>query len=119
MKILNLTKWHLKMIGIFPVQNFPFKLREYQQFINRIHTILILLILISYTSSVECFLWFKAKTFVEYSEGAFYVSVSSLVVALYLALLWKKSELINFIEYLEIVAEQRKLIPKKKKQNVY
>lgn len=106
MKILNLTKWHLKMIGIFPVQNLPSNLREYQPLINRIHTIFILLELISYTTSVECFFWFKAKTFIEYSEGAFYVSVSSLVVALYSALLWKKSELINFIQYLEMIAEQ-------------
>lgn len=111
MTILKFTKRHLIISGILPLpsQNFKSKLIEYPQCINRFQNAFVYLMLISYAISEVCFLSFKAQTFIEYTEATFCIAVSTLALALYSILLWRKANLIDFMQNLELIVEQSKL----------
>lgn len=112
MTISSISKKHLIILGILPVteQHFPFKLRKYQSLLNRIHVIFVFAMLIGYASTAQSFIWFKAQTFAEYFAVLFFLVVTTFHIALYTALIWKRSNLSQFIDDVENVMDESKFI---------
>lgn len=110
MLIFSTVKWQLTMIGVIPIpeERLPSTFRSFQTPINWIHIIFVWFSLFTFTFSPLLFLFFKACNFTEASEAVFTVSVAVLDLILYSIFIWKRTELLDFIDELENILEIRK-----------
>lgn len=74
---------------------------------NQIHIALIFIVLISYSMSSLSFLFFNVKTFVEFTESAFWASRSVLSLAVYVAFVWHKRDLAEILDNLNRIVQKR------------
>lgn len=109
MQVLYSVKKSLIILGILPMkeQNLPVKLRKYQSIINWAHIFFIIVWLTCYFSSVLGFLFLRATTFGQYSEGGLFCSVTAVRVALYIIFVVQKSKLASLMDDLEKIIEKR------------
>lgn len=98
--ILASVKRSLTIVGVIPVLgwNFETKLRKHQLLLNIVHISFMLISLTTYTSSVMLFLFFKAESFLEFAEAAFFSSVTFLHVSSYVLLIQSRSKLFDLIK---------------------
>lgn len=110
MPIILTPKFHLTILGIFPVpeQQFPEFFRKYHLVFNRVHISFVVMMLMGYVSSVLIFLFQKASTVYEYSEGALFSSVTIFRATLYFLLISKKSNLSSLMDELAEIVDNSK-----------
>ena len=112
MAFLATVKKHFVILGIMPII-IPLKVRKYQSLINRIHVIFMFIFLVSFANAVQYFAIFEAKTFSDYSKAIFFNSVTSLHLALYAILQWKRTDLLDLIHDLDRASEKSESILKR------
>lgn len=106
MTILASVRGHLKILGILPLskKDLPFALQEYKSVVNHAYNCFWHISLATYSLTVVCFILFEAKTFLEYTGSAFFLSVTFLHFVSHIILFTSKWELIDlFKESDEIV----------------
>lgn len=109
MAFLATVKKHFVILGIMPII-VPLKVRKYQSLFNRIHVFFMFVFLVSFANAVQYFAIFEANTFSDYSDAIFFNSVTSLHLALYAFLQWKRTDLLNLIHDLDRASEESELI---------
>lgn len=105
MLILCELKKSLTILGILPI-----KLRQNQSMINWAHIIFIIGLLTCYFSSVLGFLFFRAKTFIQYAECAVFCTVTGMRFAFYIVLVVQKSKLALLMDDLAKIINKRESI---------
>lgn len=115
MVLLKTPKRYLTIFGILPVpeHHLPnlLNLRKNQSLFNSMHIGFIIVCLALYISSVLYFLFYRAKTFAEYSETALFLVVSVTRIAFYFMLLSQKKELASlFMDLGETIETSKRSI---------
>lgn len=110
MLLLNTAKKCLKILGIIPVpqEYLPSKLRKYKDLINHIHLALVFILQLQYLSSVTYFFLVESKTIDKYRESVVLILCNIFILILCLILIWKRWQLITFMEDLELIIEKSK-----------
>lgn len=99
----KIIKWQFMMIGITPFSKdkLPSIVKNHQLLINWIHITVMFVSIVIYFMAPMHFLLFKANIFSEYTESAFYSTVTTLHFAIYTIQICKRSVLVAFIRDLE------------------
>lgn len=103
MLILSSVKRQLKFIGVFPIseEDLPLVLQPYRLVINWIHVIVVTVSLITYQIGTLMFFLYEAQTFTEFTNSGLYATAAMLDIAIYLILIWKRTELWQVFNDLE------------------
>lgn len=111
MLILKMARKCLKFLGIIPFSEeyLPTKFQKHKLLINCIHLILVLILLLQFFCSVIYFYLFESKTFAEYHESVVIMLYIIFELIICLVLIWKRSQLISFMENLgEVIKRSKK-----------
>lgn len=108
MKILELIKVLLKLLGLIPVEKMPSILEKYKLKLNFAHICLMFILQLFLFTSSWWFFIVKAHTFIEYTDSGYFASISVLTVSLYLVFVLKISKLIGIMRRLEEIIVERK-----------
>lgn len=100
---LNQVKLHLKLVGCSPIESNRF----YRFFCIPIYIAVIFIILISYSLSSLSFLFFNVKTFIDFTESAFWASRSVLSLAVYTTFVWHRKDLTKILDNLNEIIYER------------
>lgn len=103
MLILSSVKRQLKFIGVFPISedDLPIVLQPHRLTINWIHVIVVTVSLITYQIGTLTFFLYEAETFTEFADSGLYATAAMLDIAVYLILIWKRTELSQVFNNLE------------------
>lgn len=102
-RTLGQLQTHLKLVGCFPIESNRF----YRFFCIPIYIALIFIVLISYSLSSLSFLFFNVKTFIDFSESAFWASRSVLSLGVYTTFVWHKKDLAKILDKLSEIVDKR------------
>lgn len=100
---LSQLKMHLKLVGCSAKETNRF----YRFFCIPIYTAVIFIVLISYSMSSLSFLFFNVKTFIDFTESAFWASRSVLSLAVYTTFVWHKKDLAKILDNLSEIVYKR------------
>lgn len=103
---LNQVKLHLKLVGCSPIQSNRF----YRFFCIPIYIAVIFIVLISYSLSSLSFLFFNVKTFIDFTESAFWASRSVLSLAVYTTFVWHRKDLTKILDNLDEIICKRQYL---------
>lgn len=100
MEILKTAKELLAVLGVIPLREqwLTNRLCKYKILINYLHIGFIFAIMISCFSSLLYFLLFATNEFAEYHECLVIVCYVLFTIVLYAILLWKRMEVMEFID---------------------
>lgn len=96
-------------IKAVPEQYLPSKLKRYQSIIHRVHFTIGLISVLSWLCSVTCFIWFKAKTFLDYAEvSTFFVGAFDML-SFYTYFAWQSVEVLEMMTNMKSTVEQSEM----------
>lgn len=99
---------YITILGIKPLPSTALKsfVQNHQLLINKVHISCMFLSLVYYGYSVFGFVIFKAVTFIEYAEAAFYCVAVMLHLASYAIMIWVRDKLFTLVEDSERVIDE-------------
>lgn len=105
---LSQVRMHLKFVGCVPIESNRF----YRFLCIQIYIVVIFIVLISYSMSSLSFLFFNVKTFIDFTESAFWASRSVLSLAVYATFVWHRKDLAKILDNLSEIVHKRKAFSK-------
>lgn len=91
-----------------PKRDFPPTLQDFNLLINRIHTIIVLIVLLPLPTSVIYFVSFEAETFAEYAEGLLFCAATCLQMTFYFVVMFNRPELMKLMEEFQETGQKSK-----------
>lgn len=96
------------VFGVMPIpkERLPSALRSFQSIINFIHITIMIILMATYQSGPFGYMFFGATNFYEYTQGVFFIAVTTLHISVFICLLFQRTDLVALMDDLEEMIER-------------